>query len=91
MHTIKPLDEAAVLEAAARSGRLISTVEEHSVIGGLGGAVVELLVTSSGPPGCRFTGTGSANTYSLIGPPTHLYPPLRARRRAVSPTPRAPL
>lgn len=42
MHTVKPLDTAAVL-AAARETRLIITVEEHTVIGGLGGAVAETL------------------------------------------------
>ncbi|MDD3411693.1 MAG: transketolase C-terminal domain-containing protein [Eubacteriales bacterium] len=41
MHTLRPLDEAAVLEAA-RTGCVL-TVEEHSVHGGLGGAVAELL------------------------------------------------
>ena len=35
MHTIKPLDEAAVVAAAAKTGKIV-TVEEHSVIGGLG-------------------------------------------------------
>lgn len=40
MHTIKPLDTAAVDRALA-SSRLIVTVEEHSVIGGLGSAVAE--------------------------------------------------
>ena len=40
--TIKPLDEAAILEAAERCGRVLVT-EEHSVIGGLGGAVAETL------------------------------------------------
>lgn len=40
--TIKPLDETAVLEAAARTGRVLVT-EDHSIIGGLGGAVAELL------------------------------------------------
>ena len=40
--TIKPLDEEAVLRAA-ESSRLIVTVEEHSVIGGLGSAVSEVL------------------------------------------------
>jgi transketolase len=40
--TVKPLDETAVIEAAARTG-LVVTAEEHSVIGGLGGAVCELL------------------------------------------------
>lgn len=41
-HTIKPLDEATVLEYAART-RNVVVVEEHSVIGGLGSAVCELL------------------------------------------------
>lgn len=43
MHTIKPLDEAAVLRAAQQTGRII-TVEEHSVHGGLGAAVAETIV-----------------------------------------------
>jgi transketolase len=42
MHTVKPLDEAAV-RSAARETRAIVTLEEHSVIGGLGGAVAECL------------------------------------------------
>lgn len=42
MHTIKPLDEEAVLRAAKEIGKII-TVEEHSVIGGLGSAVAEVL------------------------------------------------
>ena len=40
--TIKPLDVAAIVAAAERTGRVI-TVEEHSVLGGLGGAVAEAL------------------------------------------------
>jgi transketolase len=40
--TIKPLDIAAIVAAAERTGRVI-TVEEHTVIGGLGGAVAEAL------------------------------------------------
>lgn len=40
MHTIKPLD-TSVIDKAATSSRLIITIEEHSVIGGLGGAVAE--------------------------------------------------
>lgn len=43
MHTIKPLDTAAVL-TAARETRAVVTLEEHSVIGGLGGAVAEFLM-----------------------------------------------
>lgn len=42
MHTIKPLD-AALVAALAREARLIVTVEEHSVTGGLGTAVAEAL------------------------------------------------
>ncbi len=42
MATIKPLDEALVLEAAKKCGKIV-TCEEHSVIGGLGEAVCSLL------------------------------------------------
>jgi len=46
MHTLKPLDTGAVL-AAARETRAVVTIEEHSVIGGLGGAVAEVLAECS--------------------------------------------
>lgn len=42
MHTIKPLDEEAVLKAAKETGKII-TAEEHNVIGGLGDAVAGVL------------------------------------------------
>jgi transketolase len=42
MHTVKPLDIEAI-RAAARETQLIVTVEEHSVVGGLGSAVAEVL------------------------------------------------
>ena len=42
MHTIKPLDEAVVVEAAEKTGKIV-TVEEHSVIGGLGSAVCDIV------------------------------------------------
>lgn len=42
MHTIKPFDEKAVIKAARETGRII-TVEEHSIHGGLGGAVAEVV------------------------------------------------
>jgi len=41
-YSIKPLDTGAILAAARRSGAIV-TAEEHSVIGGLGGAVAELV------------------------------------------------
>ena len=42
IHTIKPLDEELVL-AKAKDAKLVVTAEEHSILGGLGGAVAELL------------------------------------------------
>lgn len=42
IHTIKPLDEELVIAAAQKTGRIF-TVEEHSIIGGLGAAVSECL------------------------------------------------
>ena len=52
LHTIKPLDGDAVVAAAGQT-RLVVTVEEHSVVGGLGSAVLEALsdgMTGSLPP-----------------------------------------
>jgi transketolase len=70
MHTIKPLDADAVLAAAERS-RALMTVEEHNVLGGLGGAVAETLTEHGiGVPLMRH---GVRDEYALIGPPTHLY------------------
>lgn len=42
IHTIKPLDEEIILKSAAKTGKVV-TAEEASIIGGLGGAVAELL------------------------------------------------
>ena len=42
IHTIKPLDEALIIESAKKSGKVV-TVEEHSIIGGLGSAVCDVL------------------------------------------------
>ena len=48
MHTLRPLDEAAVLEAA-KTG-LVVTVEEHHIHGGLGGAVAQVLAQNQPTP-----------------------------------------
>jgi transketolase len=48
MHTIKPLDREAILQAAAET-RGIVTAEEHHLAGGLGGAVAELLAVEISP------------------------------------------
>lgn len=45
MHTVKPLDHETVL-SAARETRAIFTLEEHSIVGGLGAAVAEVLAES---------------------------------------------
>ncbi len=42
IHTIKPLDEDLIVESARRTGQVV-TIEEHSVIGGLGSAVCDCL------------------------------------------------
>ena len=42
IHTIKPIDRELVVQSAAKTGKVV-TVEEHSVIGGLGSAVCEVL------------------------------------------------
>jgi len=56
MHTVKPLDEQALLEAAGKT-RAIVTVEEHSLLGGLGGAVAEVLAEAR-LPSLRFKRLG---------------------------------
>ncbi|MEI2396168.1 transketolase family protein [Paenibacillus phytohabitans] len=49
MHTIKPLDEEAII-AAAKETEAIITVEEHSIHGGLGAAVAEVVVQNHPVP-----------------------------------------
>jgi len=42
MHTIKPIDETAIIRSAKKTGKVV-TIEEHQIAGGLGGAVAEVL------------------------------------------------
>ncbi len=63
MHTIKPLDCEAVRKAAWET-RLIATVEEHTIIGGLGGAVAEVAAEEGKAPVKRF---GLKDAFSTIG------------------------
>ncbi len=49
MHTIKPIDERAIMAACAETGAII-TVEEHTVYGGLGGSVAEVLMYGNTVP-----------------------------------------
>lgn len=64
MHTIKPLDTAAVLEAA-RCSRALITLEEHSLNGGLGSAAAVLLLESGMHP--RFKRVGIPDEYTVTG------------------------
>ena len=63
VHTIKPLDEACVTEYAKKCGRVV-TVEEHSVIGGLGDAVAEALM---GKVACGFQKIGVQDRFGQSG------------------------
>lgn len=64
MHTIKPLDTATIETCARETGALI-TVEEHSIVGGLGGAVAEALAQSCPVPLER---VGLNDTFAECGP-----------------------
>lgn len=68
IHTIKPLDEALVLAAAKETGKVV-TVEEHSVIGGLGSAVCDVL-SEQAPT--KVMKIGINDTYGESGPATEL-------------------
>lgn len=50
MHTIRPIDKIILL-SAARETNAVFTIEEHSVVGGLGGAVAEVLMEADERPG----------------------------------------
>ncbi len=63
MGTIKPIDEEAVIAAALEYGHII-TIENHSVIGGLGGAVSEI-VTAKSP--CKITRLGFQDIFPESG------------------------
>ncbi len=68
MHTIKPLDEALITEYAKKTGKIV-TVEEHSVINGLGSAVCECLAGTCPVPVQRI---GVKDTFGQSGPAKEL-------------------
>ena len=71
MHTIKPIDESAIMTACAETGAII-TVEEHTVYGGLGGSVAEVLMYSNTVPK-KFLCIGlEAGFSSIVGSQTYL-------------------
>jgi transketolase len=64
MHTVKPLDVGAVTRAAQDCGGLV-TVEEHTVIGGLGGAVAEACLEAGTTPNFYFR-VGLQDTFPTV-------------------------
>lgn len=68
IHTIKPLDEDIVIKAARETGAVV-TAEEHSVIGGLGSAVAEVIVKNAP---VKMAMVGQKDTYGESGKPDEL-------------------
>lgn len=68
VHTVKPLDVAALVEAARATGAVV-TAEEHNIIGGLGSAVCEALAENHPVPVRRL---GVRDTFGESGKPAAL-------------------
>ena len=68
IHTIKPIDEKAIVAAATKTG-LIVTAEEHNIIGGLGSAVAEVVTSNYPVPVMR---VGVKDTFGESGKPSEL-------------------
>lgn len=68
IHTIKPLDEELIVKAAKETGKVV-TIEEHSVIGGLGSAVCDVL-SEKAPT--KVLKIGINDTYGESGPAVEL-------------------
>lgn len=68
MHTIKPIDRDAIIKAAEET-KVIITAEEHSIIGGLGSAVCEVVCESHPVPVLR---VGIKDTFGESGKPAEL-------------------
>lgn len=63
MHTVKPLDEEVIFKSAKETP-LVVTLEEHNILGGLGGAVAEVLLESALPKKPRFKRIGLKDTFA---------------------------
>jgi len=70
LYSIRPIDRAAIVRAAAKHGVVI-TAEEHNITGGLGAAVAEVIAEEG--IGAKLVKIGVPDEYSILGPPTHLY------------------
>ncbi len=70
MHTVKPLDKEAIIRAANKTGNVV-TVEDHSINGGLGGAVAEVLC-EAGYKG-NFKRIGMPDEFAVLGAVDDIY------------------
>ncbi len=68
IHTIKPLDDELVVDAAKETGKVV-TIEEHSIIGGLGSAVCDVLAAQAPTKVLKI---GINDTYGESGPAVEL-------------------
>lgn len=68
IHTIKPIDEDIIIKAAKKTGAIV-TAEEHSIIGGLGSAVAEVVVRNCP---VKMAMVGQKDTYGESGKPEEL-------------------
>ena len=68
IHTIKPLDEDLIVGAAKKTGKVV-TIEEHSIIGGLGSAVCDCLCAKAPTPVYKI---GVNDTFGESGPAVEL-------------------
>ena len=83
MHTIKPIDESAIMDACEETGAII-TVEEHTVYGGLGGAIAEVLMYNNTIPK-KFLCIGlEAGFSSIVGSQKYLRQRYRLDSNSIS-------
>jgi len=69
LHTIKPIDEEAILKAVMDTRRIL-TVEDHNIVGGMGSAVADVIAASG--KGCVFEKLGIPDVFTPHGYPEDL-------------------
>jgi transketolase len=82
MASVKPMDREAVVRAARETGAIV-TVEDHNILGGLGGAVAEVLAEECPT---RLTRIGVPDTFVALGPSRALYDRYRIHAPAIART-----
>ena len=70
MHTIKPIDKELIIELAKTHDTIV-TCEEHSIIGGLGSAVAEVLAEAG--TACKLVRVGVQDVFGESGKPAQLF------------------